>query len=531
MQLSKAASVTAQEPRESRFSTRTLNLAIALLVVGRCAWVFGALLRSPDLPLRLAQDDFYYYLKPAQNLAWFHQSTAFQHVLTNGYHPLYFALLACVSVFVRTLPGIFRFLWVLDTLSATAVFFLTRRLFARVGSLLLANALAVLMAALCLTQICDQMEVTLALPIGFAFLLAAFAEPEQLTPRRSALMGILGALTFLARLDAGLLVFFYLLGMLCSREYRAAFTPKNIGSFLATCLPLPSLYFWSNEHFFGTLLPISGIAKELRHGRVPSVLLPASFSGTTEALVNVAVITAVLGWTLRHYLHAREKVFLLAVVTTPFVFYGLEMVISDWPVWNWYFYILRFVAAGCGVLLCVVVSRSVLPSRYPRLKAIAQGRGLPAVLCCAALFKLFIANYNVDHWMVEIQHAAGILDQFADAHPGVYAMGDRAGMFQITTANPVLQAEGLVMNRAYLEHIRAQDDLRSVLASYGVNYYVAFVFKHNYRTELKDGCLHAMEPSIAGPSSLRMRSTFCETPVFQFSGFDGKYLVYRINSR
>ncbi len=528
MLLSKPASVTAEDQRPPSSALRYLNLVVALLVVGRCAWVFGALLRSPDLPLRLAQDDFYYYLKPAQNLAWFHEATAFGHTLTNGYHPLYFALMTVMSLFVRTLPGVFRFLWVLDTLSATAIFCITRRLFSRLSSPILANALAVLMTALCLTQICDQMEVTLALPIGFGFLLTGFVPASEFTSKRSALLGFLGALTFLSRLDAGLLVGFFVLGLLCSRDYRSAFTSKKIASFLSACLPLPLLYFWLNHHYFHTLLPISGMAKELRHGHVPSVLLPASFNGTTEILVNVAIVTAVLGWACRRYLQPRERVFLFAVVATPFVFYGLEMLISDWPVWNWYFYILRFAAAGFGILLCVVAHRSVLPERYPRLRALAEGKALATVLCCAALLKLFLANYNVDHWMVEIQHAAGILDQFADTHPGVYAMGDRAGMFTITTANPVLQAEGLVMDRRYLEHIRAQDDLRSVLQTYGVNYYVAFVFKHNNRTQFSGNCFHAMEPSIAGPSSLRMRSDFCGAPLFQFPGFDGKYLIYAI---
>ncbi len=528
MQLRNPALRSAGDPREPSPRLKYLNPILAVLVVGRCAWVFGALLRVSGVPMRLMQDDFFYYLQPAQNLAWFHRSTAFEQVLTNGYHPLYMLLLAVVSLFVRTLPGVFRFLWVLDILSATAVFFLTRRLFSRIGSPLMANAMAVLLTALCLTQICNQMEVTMALPLGFAFLMTAFVRPEEVTAKRAAAMGLLGALTFLARLDAGLLIFFYLLGMLASREYRSQFTASKVMSFLLTCLPLPLVYFSLNHHFFHTLLPVSGMAKELRHGHLPSNLIPGSFSGTSELLVNMAIVSAVLALLLRRYLQARERVFLFAVLTTPFVFYGLEMVISDWPLWNWYFYVLRFSATSLGVIVCVFASRAVVPERFPRLKTFVEGPALAAVLCVAVLGKLCVAKYNVDKWMVEIQHAAGILDTFAESHPGVYAMGDRAGMFAITTPNPVLQAEGLVMDRAYLEHIRAEDDLRSVLQSYGVNYYVAFVFNQNFKLQFSHNCFHAMEPSIPGPSVLRMRSDFCGAPLYQFGGFDGKYVIYPV---
>lgn len=527
--LSSRTSVPADSPRGPNALLRYLNILVAAVVIARCAWIFGALLRSPDVPLRLTQDDFYYYLKPAQNLAWFHHATVFPHTPTNGYHPLYFLLLTVMSLFVRTLPGVFRFLWALDLVSAAAIFFLTRRLFARSGSVLMANALAILLTSLSITQICNQMEVTLALPLGFAFLLVGFVDPQQWTPRRAVLFGFLGALTFLARLDAGLLVFFYVLAMLAQRSFRSALTIRTVLAFAAGCLPLPLLYFALNLHFFHTLLPVSGMAKELRHGHAASLLLPASFNGTSELLVNVAIFAAVLAWALRRWLLDREKVVLVATLLTPFVFYGLEMRISDWPVWNWYFYVLRFAAAGFGIVLCVLNSRPFLPARYGWLQKLIQGPAFAAVLGCAALLKLLVANYNVDHWMVEIQHATGILDTFAQSHPGVYAMGDRAGMFTITTSNPVLQAEGLVMDRRYLEHIRAQDDLRSVLSSYGVNYYVAFVFERNDSAQFRDGCFHAMEPSIAGFSSLRMRSVFCEPPLLKFPGVDGTYRVFRIN--
>ena len=323
-----------------------IDWVIALLVIVRCAWIFSAPLRSGDLPLRFVQDDFYYYLKPAQNLAWLGRSTFDGATLTNGYHPLYFSLITLISYFVHTLRGIFRALWLVDTFSAFAIFFLVRRIFARVTEALLSNALAVVVTILCIPLICDQMEVTLALPLGFAFLCVGFAPAAELTRRRAVSLGFLGALTFLARLDAGLLVFLFVVAMVSTREYREAMRLDRALSFAAALLPLPAVYFWLNLHFFHTLLPVSGLAKQLRHGHTPSLLLPASFNGASELLLNVAIASMVLAWALRRYLQPRDRVFLFTVLATPFLFYGLEMVISDWPIWNWYFYDLRFALAG-----------------------------------------------------------------------------------------------------------------------------------------------------------------------------------------
>jgi hypothetical protein len=205
------------------------------------------------------------------------------------------------------------------------------------------------------------------------------------------------------------------------------------------------------------------------------------------------------------------------------------MFVSDWPLWNWYFYALRYASTATLLLFCIVLSRDLLPLRYPVLRRLARRSWPILVFYAADLIVLFNTHYKVDAWMVEIQHAALVLNRFEKTHPGKYAMGDRAGMFGYISPASVLQTEGLVMDRAYIDHIRAQDDLRSVLSSYGVNYYVAFVFSTKYKKQFAGPCFHAMEPSIAGPDSSRMRSDFCEAPLFQFLGFDGKYLIYRID--
>lgn len=107
-------------------------------------WIFSLPLRAHQPLMGFAQDDFYYYLKVAQNLATGHGSTFNGTTLTNGYHPLYFLLWTSVSFVTRSLRTVFRLLWVLDVVSAVAIFLVARSIFRRVtAEPLLANTLAV----------------------------------------------------------------------------------------------------------------------------------------------------------------------------------------------------------------------------------------------------------------------------------------------------------------------------------------------------------------------------------------------------
>ncbi len=509
---------------------RFINLGTLVIVGGLCCVILSLPLRAGGGLLRFAQDDFYYYLKPAQNLAAGHGPTFDGTTPTNGFHPLYFLLLTIASFWIHTLLGIFRLLWVTDVASATSIFLVARRIFARVApNPWLSNALALTLTLPCIPLLCNQMEVTLAIPLGLLFLSVGFTPFLRYTPARCAALGLLGALTTLARLDASILVFTFLVALLLVRESRAAITWPHLFSFTAAFFPLLLVYIAINQHFFHVLLPISGVAKELRHGMRPSQYLIGSFSGISLILVNTSIVTAVLARAMRRHLEPQEKTFLFAATSAPFLFYGIEMLISDWPLWNWYFYSLRYALAATLLLVGILWSRPSLAAEYPMLRAVRNFSWFPAILYAATVLVLCRTRYKVDHWMVEIQHASYILETFEHSHPGKYAMGDRAGMFAYITAAPVLQTEGLVMDKSYIEHIRAQDDLRSVLSSYGVNYYVAFVFERHYKRQFSGNCFHAKEPSIAGPDSLRMRSDFCEPPIYEFPGFDGKYLIYAVN--
>ncbi len=112
--------------------------------------------------------------------------------------------------------------------------------------------------------------------------------------------------------------------------------------------------------------------------------------------------------------------------------------------------------------------------------------------------------------------AAEDLHSFAQTHPGVYAMGDRAGLVGNLVDQPLVQLEGLVMDKEFLTNLRQQRELRGVLRSYGVRYYVA----SNPRRV--GNCFHATESMKAGPTAPVMQGDFCSVPLVHFfhNGYD-----------
>jgi hypothetical protein len=99
------------------------------------------------------------------------------------------------------------------------------------------------------------------------------------------------------------------------------------------------------------------------------------------------------------------------------------------------------------------------------------------------------------------------LKGFAVGHPGIYGMGDAAGTPAVVIGQPIVQLEGLVMDKKFLNNIREQRNLLDVLKEYRVRYYVS-----TNAVPSGDGCFKLSEPKVAGPRSPHMRATLCQAP-------------------
>ena len=494
---------------------------MALALAAGC--VFFANLRFGSAVMGVAfQDDFYYYATVARNLALHGWSTFDGIHLTNGYHPLWLGILAALT-WLNGGGSDRRFALMLECvqaglLGATALFVF--RIARRFCSLPWALTIQLLTASLALIQLRSGMEAGLAIVAAFALLDFRGSARFSWSARNAFLYGLLASLLVLSRLDAGLLVALLIAFDVLPAALRKETSSASLAAFAAGLAPV-ALYLGLNVIVFGTLLPISGTAKQLRHHHTPSARALASFweqivhgKSPVYALFAVLVVIALLYLAIRRRSPlAGHRGVMTAVLLFPLVHVLLICCMSDWLVWDWYLYPWPI----AGVFACCLLLAA--GSRH----AVWMGQaGSAAFAGTFALFVMYVLLlYTGTNPAQSLTYLAGEdVARFAAEHPGIYAMGDRAGAVGYLSSQPVIQLEGLMMDKAYLENVREGKDLRSVLRSYGVRYYIS--------TEYPDKltkCFLAREPVQAGLDSPVMTGMFCSKPL---AAYPHGYLTNRI---
>lgn len=506
------------------------------------------------------EDDFFYYLKVAQNLAHGAGSTFNGIVATNGYHPLWFLLLTAISFVTARPHAILVFVASTLFLCIVAIYLLTRRLLTLSGvDLLLASALAIYAAVYSMHVLFGGMEVTLTVPLILLVVLLARnpsllaqspsllstesslrktdpslpPEASPVTPIRPptssaktfALLGLAASAMILSRLDTLLLAALIFLSVLAHQDLRRRLTLPALAGLTLGLLPV-LLYFASNLLLFHTLLPISGAAKQLKTNLLPSA--PAwisAYDRPLSQLVNLIPILLALALlllprkraaatgpaSLSPRLSSLDRAVYLPVLAFPFLYIALLSCRSDWQLWGWYLYGFRAAFCVSLIVLCAV----------PPVRSFLNRSLVAALLTLFVLTRLPGLHWNI-FGREAIYEAALDLQNFALTHPGVYAMGDRSGMVGYLLPDPVVQTEGLMMDRTFLDAIRQQQPLLPVLARYHVRYYIGTT-QHPLPAT---GCFEAVEPIQAGPASPHMRAQFCQPPVATFFHRGYYTLVY-----
>lgn len=514
---SRAASMAAAGRRFQRY----INTGCTLLVLVVSLLLFSAPLRHEGRMLAYAQDDFYYYLTIARNLAAGHGSTFDGTTLTNGYHPLYFLLLLGVAAIDSSLRAAYTAMWMVDVASAVAIFAAVRILVARrTSNLFLSNGLALGMVALAALRIQQQMEVTIAMPLGLLLLVLLDRAPVGLTAGRWFAIGLLGSLLVLSRLDAVLLVMLCVTAVFSERAYRRELTWAKVAAFVTGFVPLLAVYVAVNQHYFHRLTPISGAAKQARHGI--GLFLPAirdSLSAGADVMFAAAFCALCLLPVLWKHMSASLRVLSVSMLLFPFVHFGANFLLSDWMVFPWYRYSLIFSSTAVVILFAVIVRERM---------ALRAQRALGGVALVCGVCGLLAVRYKPDPMMADIADAAYFVRNFEATHPGRYAMGDRAGMVGYITQYPLVQLEGLVMDDKFLNLIRQEGDIGDALRLYHVDYYIAFDWRQKKNWPDRTGCFHAKEPNNAGSSSPALMDDFCDAPVAEYMAPSGRTIIFDV---
>lgn len=483
--------------------------------------------------LALFQDDFFYYLAIARNMANGGASTFDFIGPTNGYHPLWMLVLTALATLADAHSVTFVVLLqavVFVLILATAYLFraVAQSAFADAPAARDAGGLLFVFLYANLTR--TGMEVIIALPAMLGTILTFLALARAPSLPRLLGAGLISSVTILARLDASIFVAALMVTIFLFEErprIRALVsflsTPRALAVGTLGALPLAG-YLALNLMIFGMLLPQSSAAKHITtsfsfNPRVIELFFTVRdnlreqvfffLMGTLPLLLGLVGSVLLFSDPVRRSRRAR----IVVVSTNAFalLYYGILSFVSDWTLWIWYLYAIILAGGFGAVCLLSVIQR--LPAGLGRWSARlgAPVLGLGVVLLTVGSAVTINPAGNPIHW------SALRIAEFARTHPGIYGMGDRGGLAGFLLPRGLVQLEGLVSDPSLLDLIRAQAPLQAAFERFRITYYIGT------RMEKRGDCYLAEEPSVklAGKGSKHMTAALCMPPTAAFTDRQG----------
>lgn len=497
--------------------------AVTLVTLIHMFWRFT----YPDNQyLSFFADDFYYYLEVAKN---FHLKNllSFDGIhLTNGYHPLWLLLLIGLLKLCRTTNQLYFI-----TLSALIssinllIFYFTVKVCSPYFKSKAWSGIIGLATGIFSIQI-GRSGMEVILTILFMIILTLYLQENELflrENRKIILTGFLCSLLVLSRIDSALWVLLFMVYIIDRKSIGE--TIKNVLSFGMGGILVP-LYLLSNKLIFETWLPISGQIKCMKKGFMPNFdLFIALVSIKPQRIIILPTLMLSLyccACIIKNKLYAEKKL-VPHVINIAFVFayFVILSFSTNWNLWSWYLYPFAALIPSTAIII-KRVSRS---NRYDKMK-----NTIPAIL--AALFIAYgfatsIRYYrNLPPSNNSIFNTAKRIAEFEKIHEGIYAMGDRAGTPAFMMESPLIQLEGLVMDKKYQKNIIKQKNLIEVLKEYKVDYYLAT------NPVMQKGYYLVEEPANAGETSPKMKAKIQEKPVIEFNTPDGnKTVIFKFDEK
>lgn len=457
-------------------------------------------------------DDFFYYVKPAQNVVAGYGSVYFPGEPTNGYHPLWFLWVA-VLWWITGGGSVFFGLIDLSLMALILGFFiLYQRFLLRVTGQQVAAAIGAAVAAIFLASMATAgVELALA-AFAVALLFDALTRKPlaQFGLRDVATIGLLGSFLVLSRLDAAILA----PGLAIAVGRRWDW--KRWAVLLTGGTPV-GLYFAFNLLSYGHVSTTSMKAKSL------ASYWPPNFYGlANQSLQFAVIILAVVGVVVALWRGEGTDVrrIALALATAPLLQFAFHSIFSGWMLFPWYFYLtVMTFGLGAGLLVSRWLGGKVLRLRMVPLSL----AGVLGIL--AGVF----GSITPDRHQKEISVIAHQLQTFSADRPGVYAMGDAAGAAGYLMDQPIVHLEGLMMSHDFIERIQQRQPLEQVFRDYHVNYFVSV-----WSEDAGNGCRHFIEPAPLQSSSRapHMEMTTCVSPIKVIEpGSIYQVRIYRIDPR
>jgi len=510
---------------------KTVNgISFAILsigIIGVLARFFGAYMYHNGAYLSLFEDDFYYYVLIAKNIAFNGQSTFDSFTQTNGYHPLWLLVTTLIAFLFQGVESPF---FIVVALIACLSSVMSFHLLSKIGKHTTNDSPYIPLFAALITLSINRMnttgmEVILTVPLAllWGYFLLKNPNIKNWNAKTAVLFGIFSSLVILSRLDTIWLVFSASIVLLYQMKVDKKFYSKTVLWGIVGLTPL-LIYLFVNVVTFNSFLPVSGMAKSLTKLGFVFEIAPLEYSlfkneGISSKLSSFLIVVGLLIWFLTFKKQNVQSRWIVGVfLLFPYLFLLSNGFRSPWvSLWWWYQYP-NYI--GAFFSLCLMLS---IP--LPTLEKFQDKLRTPSLIALAS-FGLFYAmysafTYNKDVFINSTEQLAIIqktsiyqeakrMKQFVDSSSlsGRFAMGDRAGLSAFILQKSVFQVEGLVADKALIESIKKEENLSEVLKKYNIDYYIISI---GNRLEMPtDSSMKAFEPHFeqAGIYSKKMVGVF-----------------------
>ncbi len=410
-------------------------------------------------------DDAFYYLQIAFNIAKFGRSTFDNAFLTNGYQPIWQLVVTILAYFsddkldlllkLKTVQIVF-FLF-----DIVILFFLARTLGGvRYFVPLLAGIL------LYCTQTgnwLNGMESVALLPVLLLFILFFLKKGFPETRTEAAYYGVFFVIICFLRLDAAALLVSFLVALTAVSMRRPDFV-ASIGRAIIMMVPALAclaLYFAFNYAYFGYLVPISGLAKQLGGNKFGNYAIAFSYFFSSWFFLPSIILAMYLSVTNAFRLYSGRPTCRCEILIVIFAFsillqclyYGSS---TNWGIWGWYLYLY----AGLFVLGAVWIYDWAGSIRSLGAGQLREFAFLMLAMLIAAKNIHTLYGFSKSTTMDNFESADIAIAEFFNANRSMQddrhflAMGDRAGVlgyFLNDRRFHLVQLEGLVAGKPYIE--------------------------------------------------------------------------------
>lgn len=494
-------------------------LLLSLAVSGLALRLQKAWEDIPTIVVQATSDDAFYYFQIARNIANGHNVTFDGETLTNGFHPLWLALLTPIYFFTDSTDLPVHIALTMSAVFATGTIICCYL----IVRLVTGNPLAALVGAgvyalhpYLIVESVNGLETSLSvfmIAVTTWLFLRAIAGAERPSPAGYAVLGAAMGLMVLARTDAALIIPLMLLVILVRERGGRRWTCTVITGMVA-CLVVAPWVIW-NLVTFGNVVQVSAVAVANidrrnyldAHGHSLATQIERGWAVTKDVFIGkIPNQYFVFGEAARKPLLIGAAAFGCLMVVAPFspqrreVMRQLGLLLAPvggvvlillfhsairWHVREWYLAPAAFMSV---ILLGVGVdylhrllrgtriawrARDAVPPERPGARRLAWKLApLPLYAAVIAVLALSYGPQRSNVWVFDLPHRLNMLEAATwlsgytedDARIGAY----NAGILGYFSDRTVINLDGKVNKDAY--HARQQRDLKGYVCSHDITY-------------------------------------------------------------